>query len=144
MYRHLIVPTDGTETGRRAVDQGLDLARAFHAKLTILTVYDDYAPFSLLPKLIADPVGKQGRELEAHRLADEFLEMKVRDSGVDCAHVEAENSHLGEAVRRAAEAGGCDLVVMPAHDHFGLTGRHVDGETLKLLTESQLAVLVVH
>ena len=38
MYRHILISTDGSELSRRAVQHGLELAKAVGAKVTALTV----------------------------------------------------------------------------------------------------------
>ena len=52
MYKHIIIPTDGSEAGTRAVEQGLDLARAIGARLTILTVLQPFQTFTFAPGLV--------------------------------------------------------------------------------------------
>jgi nucleotide-binding universal stress UspA family protein len=144
MYRHIIIPTDGSETGTRAVEQGLDLARALGAELTILTVLQPFQVLALTPEVVAESTGEHERHLEEHRRTDDWLEQRVRTSGVTCSHIVAEHNHLSEAVRQAAEARGCDLIVMPAHERYTLLGRAVDSETARLLARSRLPVLVLH
>lgn len=144
MYKHIIIPTDGTETGTRAVQQGLEIARAIGAKMTILTVLHQFHAISFAPEFVAESVGEFGRQTEEHKRTDDRLEQMVRASGVHCTHVVAENDHLADAVRKTAEAAGCDLIVMPSHDRYTLLGKSVDNETAKLLATSRLPVLVLH
>jgi nucleotide-binding universal stress UspA family protein len=144
MYKHLIIPTDGSETGTRAVEHGLELARAMGAKLTILTVLHPFHAFTFSPEGVTESVHEHEVLTERHIKVDDELEKKVRASGVDCAHVRAESDHLHEAVRKSAEDRGCDLIVMPAHERYGLLGRSVDSETVKLLSHARLPVLVLH
>ena len=144
MFKHIIVPTDGTEVGSRAVQQGLELARANGAKLTILTVLRPLVEFAVAHEMVVDVRNGQPRQPDEHQQADNRLEELVRASGVACAHVEAENYHLSEAVREMAIAQECALIIMPAHERYGLLGRAVDSETVKLLSRSRLPVLVLH
>ena len=144
MYKHIIIPTDGSEAGTRAVQQGLDLARAIGARLTILTVLQPFQTFTFAPGLVTETVDVHREQLDQHVSADNRLEARIRSSGVACTHLSAEDFHLSEAVRQAAEAQDCDLIVMPAHERYGLLGRSVDSETVKLLSHSRLPVLVLH
>ncbi|MBS0565212.1 MAG: universal stress protein [Proteobacteria bacterium] len=143
MFRHIIVPTDGSQVGERAVEQGLELARANGAKLTILTVLQPLIIYSVAHELVVDLGERQHEETERHKRDDRRLEEMVRASGVDCTHIEAEDMHLSEAVHQTALAQGCDLIVMPAHERYGLLGKAVDSETVKLLSKSHLPVLVL-
>lgn len=144
MFRHIIVPTDGSDAGRRAVEQGLEMARVNGAKLTILTVLQPLQVYAVAHELTVDLGDLRDVQVKRHQRDDRVLEEQVRASGVDCNHIEAENLHLSEAVRQTAIAEGCDLIVMPAHERYGLLGRAVDSETVKLLSKSQLPVLVMH
>jgi nucleotide-binding universal stress UspA family protein len=144
MYRHLIIPTDGSEAGTRAVEHGLDLARAVGAKVTILTVLQPFHTFSLDPDMLTETPAVHRQHLDEHVRDDDRLEQTLQASGVTYAHLRARHDHLGEAVTQAAEAQGCDLIVMPAHERYGLLGRSLDSETVKVLSKSRLPVLVVH
>ncbi len=144
MFKHIIVPTDGSDVGIRAVEQGLELARASGAKLTILTVLQPLLEFAIAHEMVVNAPQERSGQPDAHQLADNRLEEMVRASGVPCAHIEAENAHLSDAVRQMAIAQDCDLIVMPAHERYGLLGRAVDSETVKLLSKSKLPVLVLH
>jgi len=144
LFKHIIVPTDGTEVGSRAVQQGLELARVNGAKLTILTVLRPLLEFAVAHEMVVDVRSDEPRQPDEHQRADNRLEEMVRASGVTCAHVEAESFHLSEAVREMAIEQECDLIIMPAHERYGLLGRAVDSETVKLLSKSRLPVLVLH
>jgi nucleotide-binding universal stress UspA family protein len=147
MFKNIIIPTDGTETGVRAVEQGLDIARAVGARITILTVLQQFQTMSFAPDMVAesfDTVSDLDLEEEQHKRTDDRLEAAVRASGVRCTHVVAEHQHLADAVRTTAEAQDCDLIIMPAHERYTLLGRSVDSETARLLAKSKLPVLVLH
>jgi nucleotide-binding universal stress UspA family protein len=144
MYHHLIVPTDGSDAGARAVEHGIDLARAIGAKVTILTVTQPFHTFSLDPEMLTETPGEHRRHEAQHARADDRLEETLQSSGVPFAHLKADHGHLGQVVAQAAEAQGCDLIVMPSHERYGLLGRSLDSETVKVLSNSRLPVLVVH
>src|SRR5215471_13825152 len=47
MYRHILIPTDGSELSRRAVQHGLELAKAVGAKVTALTVEGSFDVYTV-------------------------------------------------------------------------------------------------
>src|SRR5438445_3032941 len=47
MYRHILIPTDGSELSRRAVQHGLSLAKAVGAKVTALTVEGSFDVYTV-------------------------------------------------------------------------------------------------
>jgi len=58
MYKHLLVPTDGSELGTRAVIHSISLAKATGGKFTILTVLKPFHVLSLSPALLAETPAK--------------------------------------------------------------------------------------
>jgi nucleotide-binding universal stress UspA family protein len=147
MFKHVLIPTDGSAVGNKAVKEGVELARALKAKVTILTVLQPFHVYGLGTDLVAEPESEHRRpEDEEHELEDTRLAQEAAESfGVHAVHVTAEDDHLSQAVINVARSRGCDLVVMPAHDRIGLLGRsHIDSETIRLLAESELPVLVLH
>ena len=42
MYKHLLIATDGSELAAKAVEQGLALAKALHAKATAITATESW------------------------------------------------------------------------------------------------------
>ena len=51
MYNHILIATDGSELGAKAVDQGLDLAKQLDAKVTAITVTEPWtaAAYGTIP-----------------------------------------------------------------------------------------------
>ena len=54
MYKHILIPTDGSELSKLALEEGIALAKALNARVTVITVT---APFHLItsdPVMLAD------------------------------------------------------------------------------------------
>ena len=49
MYRHILLPTDGSELSQNAVDYGMALAKSVNAKVTVLTVSTPFHVFAVEP-----------------------------------------------------------------------------------------------
>jgi nucleotide-binding universal stress UspA family protein len=147
MFKHVLIPTDGSRVGIKAVKEGVELARALGAKVTVLTVLRPFPVYGLgLDAATESSMEHWRHEEEAHETEDtELTKEAAASSSVQVAHITAEDVHLSDAVISAAQTRGCDLVVMPAHDRPGLLGgSHVDNETVRLLARSELPVLVLH
>jgi len=54
MYKHILIPTDGSALATTAVKQGLDFAKAIGADVTILTVHEPFHIFTLETEMITD------------------------------------------------------------------------------------------
>ena len=46
MYRHILIPTDGSELAERAVTHGLSLAKFVGAKVTVIIAAEAFAKYT--------------------------------------------------------------------------------------------------
>ena len=44
MYKHILIPTDGSEVAEKAVAQGIEFARESKARVTLFTAVPEYEP----------------------------------------------------------------------------------------------------
>ena len=44
MYKHILIPTDGSEVAEKAVAQGIEFAREAKARVTLFTAVPEYEP----------------------------------------------------------------------------------------------------
>lgn len=143
MYKHILLPTDGSELSKKAVKHAIDLAKSINAKTTALVVT---TPFHTL---VVDSTGvasslDQYRQLVAAQTA-KYLDV-VRDAaatlGVECDLVRSEHDQPYEAIIDTANKRGCDLIVMASHGLRGISAIVLGSETLKVLTHTNIPVLV--
>ena len=140
MYRNILVPIDGTDFSIRAVEHAVKLARAVGARVTFLTVTE---PFYLRP---APGRAKAELELRAADLADRILETaaeQARAAGVPFETAHFVGDRPAEAIARAAEEHGCDLIVMASHGRRCLAALVSGSETLRVLQQSGTPLLVL-
>jgi nucleotide-binding universal stress UspA family protein len=149
MFRHLLVPTDGSDlsdgTIRRAVDFARDAGARitfFHAKQSVLS-HSDLALYG--EPLVLDPSVVE----QFARAEDDHAEALLADAraiaereGVSCDTDCGGNPIVYEGIVEAAERHGCDLIFMASHGRRGLAGFLLGSETQRVLTHSPLPVLV--
>jgi nucleotide-binding universal stress UspA family protein len=143
MYRHILLPTDGSEVSLRAVDAGLALARVLGARVHALHVILPFHSFSYLTRVI--PESEFSYAEESVRWAERYLDEvrnQARQAGVPCEGDYVFDRHPCDAILRVAGEKGCDLIVMGSHGWRGVTRLLLGSETQKLLVRSQLPVLV--
>jgi len=145
-YRHLLVPTDGSDLSARAVRQAAALAQAVGARLTLFHVQTAF-PISLVgvgelvDPLTVDALIAAARS-NSNRVLDEARAI-ARQQGVSAETLCDEHPVPHQAIVAAAERLGCDLVVMASHGRRGLQGALLGSETQRVLSHCQLPVLVV-
>lgn len=150
MYRHLLVPTDGTAPSRSCLNHAVELARAVGARITVFYARESpYSHTAVLPyglEAVAFDAELTARfEASSQEHANRLLADAVsiaEASGVVAAGDSVEAVTVWRAILDAASRHGCDLIMMASHGRAGLAGLLLGSETLRVLTHSAIPVLV--
>jgi len=144
MYTHILLPTDGSELSKMALREGVDLAKALRAKVTVVTVTPPFQVSGFIsPPMLADTRDQYQKQMAA--LAGEILDVARRiaaAAGVACDVVHVENEHPYQAIINTAQVWGCDAILMASHGRRGMSAIVLGSETLKVLTHSAIPVIV--
>lgn len=147
-YAHMLVPTDGTEASQHAIDQAVALAKHAGARITGYHLIEPLPSPSGMYASMADLREREAYPARASAVAREHLaviEASAREAGVPCTtYFELSGKHPYEAIIDAARANGCDLIVMGTHARRGLDAVFLGSETHKVLTHTEIPVLVTH
>jgi nucleotide-binding universal stress UspA family protein len=146
MYKHILIPTDGSKLSRAAAEAGVRLAKALGARVTGFFAAPPATP--IVFKGIV-PVGYQAPEQheESIRKATESylgaIEKAARAAGVPCDVTSTTSDYPAEAIVAAAKKRRCDLIFIASHGRRGVRRESLLGsQTQKVLSESPLPVLV--
>jgi len=143
MFKHILIPTDGSDLSRKAVLYGVQLAKESSAKVTSITVSDPYRGATMDSVMI--PADEDLYEEQANLFAQRAMEqvkMAAQAAGVPCETIREVHDQPYRAIVDAAHALGCDLIVMASHGRRGLSALLLGSETAKVLTHSTIPVLV--
>ncbi|KAF0099390.1 MAG: UspA domain-containing protein [Rhodospirillaceae bacterium] len=143
MFKHILVPTDGSALSTTAIQQALQLARDVKAKVTVVTVTEPFHIFSLDSAQLADT--RPAYEKHVGDAARRYLEEAKRQAGtlgVECEAIHVEHAMPYKAITDTAAAKGCDLIAMASHGRRGAAALILGSETAKVLTHSTIPVLV--
>jgi nucleotide-binding universal stress UspA family protein len=142
MYKHILLPTDGSELSKAAMKHGIALAKAIGAKVTALVVMTPLNSLVVDPSIVSGALD-QYKALVAEQTAKYLDNMRniAQESGVDCSTVCIEHDKPYEAIVNTAKNNGCDLVVMASHGLRGVSAI-LGSETLKVLTHTSVPILV--
>ena len=126
MYRHILIPTDGSELAERGVMHGLALAKSVGAKVSAIYVVE------ALLKVTGDFAS----------VLDHVADAAMK-AGVPCETIQVENDvEPYQAIVAAAEDKGCELIVMSWHGRSGVSTLLIGSVTNKVLTYAKTPVLV--
>ena len=145
MFKHILVPTDGSELSKATAQRAISFAREAGAKVTVFFAKPEYPIAYFGEGALIDPTTPEKFAELADQQAAEYLGEVARqcaDVGVECATIAATSDVPYEAIIEAAEKSGCDLIFMASHGRRGISGFLLGSETNKVLTHSKVPVLV--
>ena len=138
MYKHILVPTDGSKLSREAAQAAVRLAKALGARVTGF--------FAAPPDTPAAFRSMDEREQAARDAAQSCLgeiEKLARAAGVPCETTSVTSDYPADAILAAAKKRRCDLVFMASHGRRTLRRDLLLGrQTQKVLEASPVPVLV--
>ena len=143
MFKHLLLPTDGSEASQATLVEGVRLAKELNARITGISVVPEFHVLTFNTMMIEDTREvfiAESRSQALKYLA--VLNQAANESGVPCETEVMLGDHPYEAILRACESKGCDLIVMASHGRRGVQALLVGSETQKVLTHSKIPVLV--
>ena len=145
MYRHLLVPVDGTGLSTETVGQAVEFARTLGARVTFFFAAPDHersltgeaeVVWNTSPNEFVYAFEGRARELLAK------AESAARALGVPCSSISAVSDKPYEAILAAARTAGCDLIFMASHGRRSTVGMMLGSQTLKVLMQTAIPVLV--
>jgi nucleotide-binding universal stress UspA family protein len=142
MFKHILVPTDGSDLSRKAIDGAIDLAQVVGARVTAYACLPQY-PYSPFSDVAVEP-------------PTDFLQRAEREARVHLQEVEQAAQRVGVSfesrtsahpspylgIIEAAEQGGCDVIFMASHGRRGLGSLLIGSETQRVLTHTKIPVVV--
>ena len=145
MFKHLLVPTDGSTMSIETADRAITFARETGAKLTFFHVKPEF-PITLYGEgALVDPTTPQQFAELAEQQAKSILSAcmdKAKTAGVACDSLSQTSGSVHGAIVAAANETGADLIFMASHGRRGLSSLLLGSETHKVLTHSTIPVLI--
>ncbi|MBI2510297.1 MAG: universal stress protein [Betaproteobacteria bacterium] len=146
MFRHILLPHDGSALSGKAVKRGIDFAGKIKARVTAIHIVPQFmiaADVSLVP---LSPALRKRLEDQARARAEKILgaiARQARARGVRCATICVAGDVPYQQIIAAARKKKCDLILMASHGRRGLSSLLLGSETAKVLVHSKVPVLVV-
>lgn len=143
MFKHILLPADGSDNERRAIEKSLGIAQAFGSRVTAIYVIDPYA-FS--------GVGTDFAYGQAEYLSAASAEGKAalaqasqafEQAGIEVETALVESHSVSKGILAKAREVGADLIVMGSHGKKGLEKLVLGSVTSQVLSHAHLPVLVV-
>lgn len=143
MYKHILVPTDGTKLSEKAVKHAVELAKEMNARVTTLHVIPKFHTFTYQTDMLeTTPAEYEKTSVEHANRYLRFAQRVANSAGVACDIAHACSDQPYKEIVKAAQKKGCDLILMASHGRRGIEGFLLGSETQKVLTHSRTPVLV--
>lgn len=143
MFKHILLPVDGSQTSLMAVEKAKGLAQAFGSAVTLIYVFDPYA-FSgvgtdfaygqaqYLGAATAEANGALGAATES-----------LQAAGITVSASIVENHAIYRGILETANSVGADLIVMGSHGRRGLEKLVLGSVAAQVLAHAHLPILIV-
>lgn len=145
MFKHILVPTDGSGLSAQTVVRATQFAKEIGARITFLYARPDYPVAYFGEGALVDPTSPEVFAETTAKAAQEILSRAnaaAAAAGVASTSKAVINDLPYEAIIDTAKAEGCDLIFMASHGRRGLSGLLLGSETHKVLTHTTIPVLV--
>lgn len=143
MFKHILLPVDGSDLSLRAAKLGIELARTCGARVYALHVVAPYHTIAYMAEMLAATEITYTQDATVH--AGQYLaevQRMAAEAGIECASSYVFNDRPHEAIITTAREQHCDLVVMASHGWRGITRLLLGSEVHKVLLQSEIPVLV--
>jgi len=149
LYRHLLVPTDGSKVSARAERVAVAMARQFGSAITNLHVIAPFSPqaVSEFRGLGPDPLTREEYVKLAERRGKALLaraRARARRAGVSVDSVLVTSDAPGDALVQAARERGCDLIVMGSNSRVGIERIFLGSVASEVLSGTRTPALICH
>lgn len=145
MFKHILVPTDGSQLSQDAVCSAVSFAKEIGARVTAFYAKPEYPVTYYGEGALIDPTTPEKFAELADEQAQEilnFVEQRCSEAGVPCAKLTLTSDIPYESIIDAATRSGCDLIFMSSHGRRGISAVLLGSETNKVLTHTKIPVLV--
>lgn len=148
MYKHILVPTDGSKLSLKAAREAAILARTLKARITAVYVTQPYMPPMLSEgmnfnrSISEDQKIHKAAAAKAAKAALKKVQEAATNAKVAFEGVAAEGDQPWEGILKTAKQKKCDVIVMASHGRGVIAGAILGSETSKVLSNSKTPVLV--
>ena len=147
MFKHILLPVDGSRLALKGAKAGIRLAKALRARVTTVYVIPPFMPVAYgdaavyVPAL--SPVEYRRATEKGARKALAAVEAEAKKARVRWQTRFLTDAQVYDGILRTARGAKCDAIAMASHGRGGLAGVLLGSETTRVLAHSKVPVLVV-
>lgn len=145
MFKHILVPTDGSDLSKETARRAVAFAKDVGARITAFFAKPEYPVSYYGEGALIDPTTPEKFAELAEQQAQQTLAFVAElgaEEGVAVGTLSLTSDIPYQAIIDAATRAGCDLIFMASHGRRGFSALLLGSETNKVLTHSKIPVLV--
>jgi nucleotide-binding universal stress UspA family protein len=145
MFKHILIPIDGSELSGKAIEAGVEFARQVRARITGFIAVPEYKVPNEAELMSRRGLSMAQHEEQGKRKAEAALlklSERARAAGVEYDEEFVQSDFPYEAIIGAAQRHACDLIFMASHGRRGLSALIHGSETQGVLTHSTIPTMV--
>ena len=145
MFKHLLVPVDGSDISKKSLKKVAELAKADGAAVTLVYVSDSLPPMVYSDSTMGYGVTQKDHQKACEAYAKDVFKKAVSALGTStkAKTLHISNSNLSEGILDGAKKSKADVIVMASHKRTGIKGILLGSETHEVIVHSKLPVLVL-
>ena len=141
MYKKILVPLDGSELARKALDQAEKLAKTFDAEIILLQVVP-FLPIYGSPELVTPLIVDEKQRESAEKYLTNLTE-ELKKRGLKVTAMVRTGQQVAVEIIDFAKETGVDLIVMCTHGRSGITRWVLGSVAHKVLTRTETPILLL-
>lgn len=147
MFKHILLPTDGSDGSLRAIGQGAELAAAIGAQVTVMTAIEHF-PHGIMGGVYQSDTRSFDQAM--HDVAVQRLDaaqacavQAAAGKVLPCHRILVRDKPVHQAIIEAAQTCDADLIVMSTHGLSAIDRLLIGSQTQRVLARTGTPVLVV-
>ena len=144
MFKHILIPTDGSSISNKAAKAGIALAKTLGARVTAYCAIEPLQPLYvegyMFEQGMLDSIDDHARKA-AEKLVAAIGKM-AKPAGVPFASMVSQPVTAYEGIIDAAKKRKCDAIFMASHGRRGISKVIMGSVTQKVLSHSRIPVVV--
>jgi nucleotide-binding universal stress UspA family protein len=145
MFKHLLVPIDGSDVTKKSLKKVLDLAKKDDASITLVYVSDPMPPMVYSDSSLGYGFSQQDHKKACDAFAKNLFKsaLAVLGAGVTAKTLHTHSPSLAGGILAAAKKAKADAIVMASHKRTGIKGILLGSQTNEVIVHSSLPVIVL-
>ncbi|QWE16170.1 universal stress protein [Polynucleobacter sp. AP-Nino-20-G2] len=145
MFKHLLVPVDGSDVSKKSLKKVAELAKADGAAVTLVYVSDPMPPMVYSDSTMGYGISQKDHKKACDAYAADVFKKAATALGasIKAKTIHISNGTLSEGILDGAKKAKADVIVMASHKRTGLKSVLLGSETHEVIVHSKLPVLVL-